>query len=91
MDRINAALLCSFFSTGIYYAILSFFPDCSPYIAVAVGTFVGAFGVDECKNFIRLRLKKLLGADTSEDKDNKTEWVTTRKRLQTIGVDITGH
>ena len=73
MDRINAALLCSFFSTGIYYAILSFFPDCSPYIAVAVGTFVGAFGVDECKNFIRLRLRKLLGADISEDKDNKTD------------------
>ena len=52
---------------------LSFFPDCSPYIAVAVGTFVGAFGVDECKNFIRLRLRKLLGADTSEDKENKTD------------------
>ena len=66
------SLLCSFFSTGIYYAILSFFPDCSPYIAVAVGTFVGAFGVDECKNFIRLRLRKLLGGDT-EEKDNKTE------------------
>ena len=60
-------------SHGIYYAILSFFPDCSPYIAVAVGTFVGAFGVDECKNFIRLRLKKLLGGDTSEEKDNKTD------------------
>ena len=90
MDRINAALLCSFFSTGIYYAILSFFPDCSPYIAVAVGTFVGAFGVDECKNFIRLRLRKLLGGDT-EEKDNKIEWVTTRKRLQIIGVDITAH
>ncbi|MGJ1042735.1 hypothetical protein ACR77V_12925, partial [Staphylococcus epidermidis] len=72
MDRINAALLCSFFSTGIYYAILSFFPDCSPYIAVAVGTFVGAFGVDECKRLILDKIKLAVGK-SSKEKDNEND------------------
>ena len=70
MDKLGNSLLCSLFSTGIYYGILTFFPDCSPYLAVAVGTFVGAFGVDDCKRLIKGKLDQWLSVDKDKDVKN---------------------
>lgn len=67
MDKIGNSLLCSLFSTGLYYAILSFYPDCSPYLAVAIGTFVGTFGVEDCKRIVKAKIDSWLKTDDKKD------------------------
>ena len=62
MDRLSSSFLCSLFSTGLYYGIVSFFPSVPNVAAVAIGSFVGFFGVDECKRMILDRLKSLIGS-----------------------------
>lgn len=66
MDRITGALLCSLFSTGVYYGIISLFPSIPPEAAVAVGSLVGFLGVDECKDLLMKKLKKLLDIEDKE-------------------------
>ena len=66
MDRITGALLCSLFSTGVYYGIISLFPSVPPEAAVAVGSLVGFLGVDECKDLLMKKLKKLLDIEDKE-------------------------
>ena len=60
MDRITGAILCSLFSTGVYYGILCCIPTLPPEAAVAVGSLVGFLGVDECKDLLMKKIKKLL-------------------------------
>lgn len=69
MDKIGNSLLCSLFSTGLYYAILSFYPNCSPYLAVAIGTFVGTFGVEDCKRIVKTKIDQWLKVDNEQKKD----------------------
>lgn len=71
MDKLANSLLCSLFSTGLYYAILSFFPQCSPYLAVAVGTFVGTFGVDETKKVLKQKLMQFLNIQENPENGKK--------------------
>lgn len=71
MDKLANSLLCSLFSTGLYYAILSFFPQCSPYLAVAVGTFVGTFGVDETKKVLKQKIMQFLNIQESVENGKK--------------------
>ena len=52
MDRLAGGILCALFSTGLYFGILSVFPTMPAYSAVAIGSFVGFVGVDECKRII---------------------------------------
>ena len=37
MEKISGALLCSLFSTGLYYGVVSFFPAVPDVAAVAIG------------------------------------------------------
>lgn len=60
MKRVTGGLLCSLFSTGLYYGIISVFPSVPPYSAVAIGSFVGFVGVDECKKIILDRIKYVI-------------------------------
>ena len=39
-ERLTKATLCSIFSTGIFYGMVSIFPTCPPEAAVAIGSFV---------------------------------------------------
>lgn len=72
MDRVSSSLLCSLFSTGLYYGIVSFFPSVPSVAAVAIGSFVGFFGVDECKRLILDKIKFAVGK-SSKEKDNETD------------------
>lgn len=71
MDRIGSSFLCSLFSTGLYYGIVSFFPSVPNVAAVAIGSFVGFFGVDECKRMILDRLKSLIGSGRKGGRDEE--------------------
>lgn len=51
-ERLTKATLCSIFSTGLFYGIVSIFPTCPPEAAVAIGSFVGFYGVDQTKALI---------------------------------------
>ena len=73
MDKLANSLLCSLFSTGLYYAILSFFPQCSPYLAVAVGTFVGTFGVDETKKVLKQKIMQFLNISEENPENGKKQ------------------
>lgn len=69
MNKLTGAFLCSLFSTGLYYGLISFFPSCPQSAAVAIGSFVGFYGVDECKKLILDKIKNLLKtSDSSEGK-----------------------
>lgn len=68
MDRVSSSLLCSLFSTGLYYGIVSLFPAVPSVAAVAIGSFVGFFGVDECKRLILDKIKAV--GKSSKEKDN---------------------
>ena len=71
MEKISGALLCSLFSTGLYYGVVSFFPAVPDVAAVAIGSFVGFYGVDECKRIILDKINLLLGnKKEKEDKEN---------------------
>lgn len=72
MDRVSSSLLCSLFSTGLYYGIVSLFPAVPSVAAVAIGSFVGFFGVDECKRLILDKIKIAVGK-SSKEKDNEND------------------
>lgn len=72
MDRVSSSLLCSLFSTGLYYGIVSLFPSVPSVAAVAIGSFVGFFGVDECKRLILDKIKIAVGKG-SKEKDNEND------------------
>ena len=72
MDRVSSSLLCSLFSTGLYYGIVSLFPTVPSVAAVAIGSFVGFFGVDECKRLILDKIKIAVGK-SSKEKDNEND------------------
>lgn len=72
MDRVSSSLLCSLFSTGLYYGIVSLFPSVPSVAAVAIGSFVGFFGVDECKRLILDKIKIAVGK-SSKEKDNEND------------------
>ena len=72
MDRVSSSLLCSLFSTGLYYGIVSLFPSVPSVAAVAIGSFVGFFGVDECKRLILDKIKVAVGK-SSKEKDNEND------------------
>lgn len=69
LDRLTDAVLCSLLSTGIFFGITSAIPTVPQEAAVAVGSFVGFYGVGETKELIRLKLKSLLTREKEEDKD----------------------
>lgn len=69
MNRIVGGILCSLFSTGLYYGILSVFPTVPAYSAVAIGSFVGFVGVDECKRLILARIRFFLTPKKDDDKN----------------------
>lgn len=52
MERITGGILCALLSTGLYFGLLSIFPTIPTYSAVAIGSFVGFVGVDECKRIL---------------------------------------
>lgn len=72
MDRIIGGILCGLFSTGLYYGIVSIFPTVPQCAAVAIGSFVGFVGVDECKRMILEKIKNVLnrGNNNNETNDN---------------------
>lgn len=74
MDRIVGGILCGLFSTGLYYGIVSIFPTVPQCAAVAIGSFVGFVGVDECKRIILEKIKTVLnagsGSHAGEDEKN---------------------
>lgn len=72
MDRVSSSLLCSLFSTGLYYGIVSLFPAVPSVAAVAIGSFVGFYGVDECKRLILDKIKFAVGK-SSKEKDNEND------------------
>lgn len=72
MDRVSSSLLCSLFSTGLYYGIVSLFPTVPSVAAVAIGSFVGFYGVDECKRLILDKIKIAVGK-SSKEKDNEND------------------
>lgn len=58
-ERLTKATLCSIFSTGLFYGIVSIFPTCPPEAAVAIGSFVGFYGVDQTKALILDKIAQL--------------------------------
>ena len=62
LDRLTEAVLCSLLSTGIFYGLVSVFPSIPQEAAVAVGSFVGFYGVSETKRLILDNLRTLLSA-----------------------------
>ena len=67
LDRLTGAVLCSMLSTGIFYGITAIFPTCPQEAAVAVGSFVGFYGVGETKRLILQRIKSILTAGCHKD------------------------
>ena len=57
--RLTKATLCSIFSTGLFYGIVSIFPTCPPEAAVAIGSFVGFYGVDQTKALILDKISQI--------------------------------
>lgn len=66
MERLTGAILCSLFSTGLYYGLVCFFPELPQGAAVAIGSLVGFLGVDECKDLLMKKIKKLLDIEDKE-------------------------
>lgn len=69
-ERITKATLCSIFSTGLFYGIVSIFPTCPPEAAVAIGSFCGFYGVDQTKALILDRITALTGKKQPENTQN---------------------
>lgn len=69
MNKVSGAFLCSLFSTGLYCGVVSIFPSVPPVCAVAIGSFVGFYGVDETKKLILDKIKSFL--ENKKDKDNE--------------------
>lgn len=66
-ERLTKATLCSIFSTGLFYGIVSIFPTCPPEAAVAIGSFVGFYGVDQTKALILDKITALTGKKTQPE------------------------
>lgn len=66
MDKLTGAFLCSLFSTGLFYGLVSIFPNCPQSAAVALGSFVGFYGVDECKELILNKVRSFLKSEKEE-------------------------
>lgn len=66
-ERLTKATLCSIFSTGIFYGMVSIFPTCPPEAAVAIGSFVGFYGVDQTKALILDKITALTGKKTQPE------------------------
>ena len=60
LDRLSGAVLCSLFSTGLFYGIIAIFPNCPQEAAVAIGSFVGFYGVDEVKKLVLAKIRNFL-------------------------------
>jgi hypothetical protein len=60
LDRLSGAVLCSLFSTGLFYGIIAVFPNCPQEAAVAIGSFVGFYGVDEVKKLVLAKIRNFL-------------------------------
>ena len=66
-ERLTKATLCSIFSTGLFYGIVSIFPTCPPEAAVAIGSFVGFYGVDQTKALILDKISAFMGKKTQPE------------------------
>lgn len=73
LDRLTEAVLCSLLSTGIFYGLVSVFPHIPQEAAVAVGSFVGFYGVNETKRIILDNLRTLLSAKKNEANDDSRD------------------
>ena len=62
-------MLCSLLSTGIFYGLVSVFPHIPQEAAVAVGSFVGFYGVRETKRLILDNLRTILSGKKGSDDD----------------------
>lgn len=69
LDRLTEAVLCSLLSTGIFYGLVSVFPHIPQEAAVAVGSFVGFYGVRETKRLILDNLRALLAKKSEGGND----------------------
>lgn len=69
LDRLTEAVLCSLLSTGIFYGLVSVFPSIPQEAAVAVGSFVGFYGVSETKRLILDNLRTILSGKKGSDDD----------------------
>ena len=69
LDRLTEAVLCSLLSTGIFYGLVSVFPHIPQEAAVAVGSFVGFYGVSETKRLILDNLRTILSGKKGSDDD----------------------
>ena len=66
-ERLTKATLCSIFSTGLFYGIVSIFPTCPPEAAVAIGSFVGFYGVDPAQALILAKITTVIGKKTQRE------------------------
>ena len=66
-ERLTKATLCSICSTGLFYGIVSIFPTCRPEAAVAIGSFVGFYGVDQTKALILDKISAFMGKKQPEN------------------------
>lgn len=69
-ERLTGGALCSLFSTGLFYGLVSVFPTCPPEAAVAIGSFVGFYGVDQCKELLLDKLRYILTQKTGGNNDD---------------------
>lgn len=72
-ERLTKATLCSIFSTGIFYGMVSIFPTCPPEAAVAIGSFVGFYGVDQTKALILDKITALTGKKAQPENNQHDE------------------
>ena len=72
-ERLTKATLCSIFSTGLFYGIVSIFPTCPPEAAVAIGSFVGFYGVDQTKALILDKIAQLTRGRTGKGEGGDDE------------------
>lgn len=70
LDRLTSAVLCSLLSTGIFYGINVVLPNCPQEAAVAIGSFVGFYGVSETKRLILQRIKSII-SPVKKDKNDE--------------------
>lgn len=73
MERITGGILCALFSTGLYFGLLSIFPTIPTYSAVAIGSFVGFVGVDECKRILIEKIVLGLKLKNKKSEENDEE------------------
>ena len=73
IDRLTGAVLCSLLSTGIFYGLTAVLPACPAEAAVAIGSFVGFYGVDEVKRLVMDRIKYVLTPNKKAEDDNQDQ------------------